>query len=67
VAPLTVDPGALSGAGVAVGAVGESLVTAMSTLAVSFDANTGQDAAGVMFGRQYVNTGRDLLNAVTAG
>jgi hypothetical protein len=64
---LSVEPAALSGAGVSVGAVGDGLVTAMTTLAATFNANTGQDAAGVLFGRQYVNTGRDVLHAVTAG
>jgi len=48
-------------------AVGDGYTTAMTTLAAAFSANTGQDAAGVVFGRQYVNTGRDLLKAVTAG
>jgi hypothetical protein len=64
---LSVDPAASTGAGVSVGAVGDGLSAAMATLAARFDANTGQDAAGVLFGRQYVDTGRDLLKAVTAG
>jgi RHS repeat-associated protein len=67
VAPLAVDPAALTSAGVSLGAVGDGLTTSMATLTTGFDANTGQDAAGVMFGRQYVNTGRDLLKAATAG
>jgi len=67
VAPLSVDPTALSAAGVSLAAVGDGYTTAMTTLAAAFSANTGQDAAGVVFGRQYVNTGRDLLKAVTAG
>jgi hypothetical protein len=67
VPPLAVDPTALTAAGVAAGAVGDSLSTAVSTLTGSFTANTGQDAAGVMFGRQYENTARDLLKAVAAG
>ncbi|MGY4708097.1 WXG100-like domain-containing protein [Mycolicibacterium sp. CBM1] len=48
-------------------AVGDGLSTAVSTLTGAFNANTGQDASGVMFGRQYENTGRDLLKAVAAG
>ncbi|WP_201274457.1 hypothetical protein [Mycolicibacterium sp. CH28] len=48
-------------------AVGDGLITAVSTLTGTFNANTGQDASGVMFGRQYENTGRDLLKAVAAG
>jgi RHS repeat-associated protein len=67
VTPITVDPSALAGAGVSVGALGDGLVTAITTLAATFNANTGQDAAGVLFGRQYENTGRDLLRAATAG
>jgi hypothetical protein len=67
VATITVDPTALAGAGVSVGATGDALMTAMTTLATTCNANTGQDAAGVLFGRQYENTGRDLLHAVTAG
>ncbi|WP_240163152.1 hypothetical protein [Mycolicibacterium sphagni] len=48
-------------------AVGGGVSAAMSTLTGAFNANTGRDAAGVMFGRQYENTARDLLKAVTAG
>lgn len=66
-APLAVDPAALTSAGVSLGGVGDGLTTAMASLTAGFSANTGQDAAGVMFGRQYVNTGRDLLKAATAG
>lgn len=65
--PIAVDPTALTAAGVSVAAVGDSLSAAVSTLTGSFNANTGQDASGVMFGRQYENTARDLLKAVAAG
>lgn len=51
-APITVDPNALSGAGVSVGAVGDGLAAAMSTLTATFNANTGQDSAGLLFGEQ---------------
>lgn len=65
--PLAVDPKALTAAGVSVAAVGDGLSAAVSTLTGAFNANTGQDASGVMFGRQYENTARDLLGAVAAG
>lgn len=65
--PLAVDPTVLSAAGVSVAAVGDGVSAAMSTLTGAFNANTGQDASGVMFGRQYENTARDLLKAVAAG
>lgn len=65
--PLAVDPTVLSAAGVSVAAVGDGVSTAISTLTRAFNANTGQDASGVMFGRQYENTARDLLKAVAAG
>lgn len=48
-------------------AVGDGVSTAVSTLTGAFNANTGQDASGVMFGRQYENTARDVLKAVAAG
>lgn len=65
--PIAVDPTVLSAAGVSVAAVGEALNTAVSTLTGAFNANTGQDASGVTFGRQYESTARDLLKAVAAG
>lgn len=65
--PLAVDPTALTAAGVSVAAVGGSLSAAVSTLTGAFNANTGQDASGVMVGRQYENTARDLLKAVASG
>lgn len=48
-------------------AVGEGLAAAMSTLTGGFNANTGYDAAGIVFGRQYVSAGTSLLKAITAG
>lgn len=66
-APITVDPNALSGAGVSVGAVGDGLAAAMSTLTGTFNANTGQDSAGLLFGEQYTKAAGELLKAVSSG
>ncbi|MFN8229037.1 MAG: glycohydrolase toxin TNT-related protein [Mycobacterium sp.] len=43
------------------------MAAAMSTLTGGFNANTGYDAAGIVFGRQYVSAGASLLKAITAG
>ncbi|WP_445167604.1 WXG100-like domain-containing protein [Mycolicibacterium sp. Dal123E01] len=61
------DPTALTAAGASVATVGDSLSAAVSTLTGSFTANAGQDASGVMFGKQYESTASDLLKAVAAG
>ncbi|KAA1243316.1 hypothetical protein F0Q45_25740, partial [Mycobacterium simiae] len=53
VAPLAVDPDAMFIAGAAVAAVGEDLVAAVGSLRAGFGANTGQDAAGDVFGLGY--------------
>lgn len=66
-APITVDPQALSGAGASAAAVGDGVAAAMATLTGGADANTGHDAAGIVFGRQYVAAGASLLKAITAG
>lgn len=42
-APLDVDPAALSGAGTSLAAVGDSLTAAMPTLTGASNANTGQN------------------------
>ncbi len=66
-APIVVDPYALSGAGASVSAVGDGLSAAVSVLAGSFDANTGADSAGAVFGRQYVSAADAILKSVSAG
>ncbi len=66
-APLTVDPNALSGAGATVATAGDELAPALATLTGSINANTGYDAAGVVFGRHYVSAAGELLKAITSG
>lgn len=66
-APIVVDPAVLSGAGASVTAAGDGLAAAVAALAGSTSANTGYDAAGVVFGRQYVATSGELLRAITSG
>ena len=39
----------------------------MPSLTGAIDANTGYDAAGVAFGRQYVSAAGELLMAITSG
>ena len=65
--PLWVDPSALSGAGGAVAAVGDGLGTVLNTLTASFNADTGQDAAGMAFGFAYRRSGKAIVAAITAG
>ncbi len=64
---LAVDPAVLAGAGVSVLGVGEGLMPAVAALSAGFHANTGQDSAGVMFGRQYADAADAVLAAVAAG
>ena len=64
---LAVDPGVLAGAGVGLVGVGEGLGPAVSVVSAAFSANMGQDSAGVMFGRHYVEAGRGIMAAVAAG
>jgi hypothetical protein len=66
-APLAVDPQALSGAGAAVISVGDGVAAALGPLTSGFGANTGQDAAGELFGLAYQDSAKNLLKAVAAG
>ncbi len=63
--PITVDPNALSGAGEAIGAVGEEIATAISTLdsALPGGARSGLDPAGLAFGQTYQQLSQALLDA----
>lgn len=54
-------------AGSAVDAVGESLAAALGPLTAGFGINSGQDAAGLMFGLGYQNAAQSLLNGAAAG
>lgn len=67
VPPLAVDPDALSGAGGAVTAVGDQVAAALASLTAGFGANTGQDAAGEVFGLAYQDAAEALLKAAAAG
>lgn len=66
-APLTVDPEALYAAGSGVDAAGQGLAAALGPLTAGFGINSGQDAAGLMFGMGYQNAAESLLNGVAAG
>ena len=66
-APLAVDPEALSAAGSSVAALGGHVAAALGPLTAGFSANTGQDAAGEVFGLAYQDTAEALLNAAAAG
>jgi len=66
-APLSVDPAALSGAGAAVISAGDAVAAATSALSSGFGANTGQDAAGEAFALSYQDSAESLLKAVAAG
>ncbi|KAA1248567.1 hypothetical protein F0Q45_19885 [Mycobacterium simiae] len=65
--PLAVDPAVLSGAGGAVAAVGNQVAAAVASLTAGFGANTGQDAAGEVFGLAYQDAAAALLKAAAAG
>lgn len=65
-APIAVDPDALSAAGSAVLAAGDGLDAAMTVLAAGFSANTGLDVAGEVFGLSYQASAESLLNAAAA-
>jgi len=67
VSRLAVDPAVLAGAGVGLIGVGEGLVPAVAALCAGYNANTGQDAAGVMFGRHYADAGRGIMASVATG
>jgi hypothetical protein len=66
VAPLVVDPEALSAAGSAVVAAGDGLDAAMAVLTAGFGANTGLDAAGAVFGLAYQAAAGSLLKVAAA-
>jgi hypothetical protein len=66
-APLAADPEALSGAGAAVVAAGDGVATALGALTSGFGANTGQDAAGEVFGLAYQDAAESVLKAAAAG
>jgi hypothetical protein len=67
VAPLAVDPEALWVAGTAVAAIADGVAAALGPLTAGFGANTGQDAAGEVFGFTYQETAESLLRAVAEG
>ena len=67
VAPLAVDPEPLSAAGAAVVAAGDDVAAALGALTAGFSANTGQDAAGEVFGLAYQDAAESLLKAAAAG
>ncbi|QUR67919.1 DUF4237 domain-containing protein [Mycobacterium spongiae] len=66
-APLAVDPEVLSGAGRAVVGVGDVVAAAVGSLVAGFSVNTGQDAAGEVFGLSYQDAAQSLLTAAAAG
>src|ERR1700756_3970917 len=65
--PLAADPDALCGAGVAVVSAGDAVAAAVGTLTSGFAANTGQDAAGEVFGLAYQDAAESLLKGAAAG
>ncbi|EHB55677.1 hypothetical protein MycrhDRAFT_2871 [Mycolicibacterium rhodesiae JS60] len=64
---LRVDPAALSGAGSAVAEVSNGVATAVGAVTASYNANTGQDAAGTAFGFAYQDSAGELVKAVATG
>lgn len=68
-APIVVDPHLLTGAGGAVGGVGDELAAAVGTLGSALagcGAMAGHDTAGLAFGKSYEQAAQSLLNAVDA-
>jgi hypothetical protein len=66
-APLTVDPAVLDGAGAKVVATGEALGSVLSTLTTALggcNGMAGDDPAGAAFGRSYDNSVSKLLKAM---
>lgn len=66
-APLTVDPAALDGAGAQVISVGENLGSVVSTLTSALggcNGMAGNDPAGAAFGRSYNTSASKLLEAM---
>jgi Putative adhesin Stv domain len=68
VAPITVDPEALTGAGKSIGSVGDEIAAAVNTLAsgLAGGAPTGLDDAGLAFGISYQQSAQALLDAAEA-
>ncbi len=66
-APLVVDPEAMFVAGTAVDVVGDGLAAALGPLTAGFGVNSGQDAAGLVFGLAYQATAKSLLKGAAAG
>lgn len=66
-APLAVDPAAMSGAGAAVISAADGVGAATKALTSGFGANTGQDAAGEAFGLSYQDTAKAVLKAAAMG
>ena len=60
-APLAVDPEALSAAGSAVVAAGDGLAANLPVLTAGFGANTGLDVAGAVFGLAYQDAAESLV------
>lgn len=65
-APLSVDPAALSEAGAAVITAGDAVAAVTSALSSGFGANTGQDSAGEAFALSYQDSAKSLLHAAAA-
>jgi hypothetical protein len=66
-APLTVDPEVLNGAGTAVISVGDGLGSTVSTLTTALagcHGMSGDDPAGAAFGHSYDNSASKLLEAM---
>jgi hypothetical protein len=68
VAPITVDPEALAGAGKSIGSVGDEIAAAVNALAsgLAGGAPTGLDDAGLAFGISYQKSAQALLDAAEA-
>jgi hypothetical protein len=65
--PLRVDPAGLSAAGSAVAELSTGVTAAVGSLTASYNANTGQDAAGTAFGFAYQDSARALVEGVAKG
>jgi hypothetical protein len=65
--PLAVDPEALDGAGASVVSAGDGVAAAVGALTSGYGANTGQDAAGEVFGLAYQDAAKSLLKAAAEG
>lgn len=65
--PLRVDPAGLSAAGSAVAELSNGVTAAVGSLTASYNANTGQDAAGAAFGFAYQDSARALVDGVGKG